>query len=149
MRPLIFILSILVFFSCEEENTADDLSVDFNSIQDQQHYDNASQETDPFELNWVVLDDWILSLSVSYSGGCEDHDFTLVWPEGILAIYPPQFIVFVTHDGNGDLCEAYPTETLTFDLSNNPLGLNLETLQAAKFGVVNASNSEEVFYPNE
>jgi len=33
-----------------------------------------------------------------------------------IAIYPPQLSVFVVHDGMGDMCEAYITQTVSLDL---------------------------------
>jgi len=140
---------VLVFVGCEESQSDQKLNTKLNAIQDQEQLEAASDHTDPFELNSVDLDGWDLSINVSYSGGCASHEFTVIWPEVITMIYPPQFDIWIVHDSNGDMCEAYPTETLVLDLSDNPLHLDMETLHAMQLGVVNASNPEERFLPNE
>jgi hypothetical protein len=73
---------------------------------------------DPFNVNSVKVIGDSIHLSVSYSGGCMYHEFTLgvVWPEcGTPPVPPP--LLYLCHNGNDDPCEAYPTETITFDLS--------------------------------
>ena len=64
----------------------------------------------------VIADD-TLSLAVSYSGGCARHDLTLVAERLFLQSDPVQLIVFLAHEANGDMCEAYPTERYDFDLA--------------------------------
>lgn len=58
-----------------------------------------------------------LTLTVSYSGGCEVHEFTLVASDAFMESYPVQLAVSLAHDANGDLCRGYPTETYTFGLA--------------------------------
>lgn len=64
-----------------------------------------------------VIEDDTLAITVSYSGGCEDHEFTLVASAEFAESYPVQLQVSLAHNGNGDLCRAYPTETYGFDLT--------------------------------
>lgn len=73
--------------------------------------------TDEYALNSATLTDDILNISVSYSGGCEDHQFTLVALDTFLESFPVQLPVSIAHDANGDTCEAYPTENYRFDLT--------------------------------
>ncbi|NOG47772.1 MAG: hypothetical protein HND50_21215 [Calditrichaeota bacterium] len=72
---------------------------------------------DPVQLNSVSISDDILSLSVSYSGGCEEHEFGLFAGKAFMKSNPVQAQVILAHDGNGDSCEAWITETLNFNLS--------------------------------
>ena len=60
-----------------------------------------------------------LTVTLSYGGGCEAHDVTLVaYPSDIQAdSYPVQLDVVLAHDANGDACEAYLTDTYVFDLT--------------------------------
>ncbi len=64
-----------------------------------------------------VIEDDMLTLTVSYSGGCASHDFTLVaddeFREELDSVY---LEVSVAHNANGDSCEAYLTEAYDFDL---------------------------------
>lgn len=58
-----------------------------------------------------------LTLTVSYSGGCARHDFTLVADDAFRDSAPVQLDVFLAHDANDDPCEAYPTVAFEFDLT--------------------------------
>ena len=73
--------------------------------------------TDEYALNSAAITDDTLNISVSYSGGCEDHQFTLVVSDTFLESFPVQLHASLTHNANGDTCEAYPTENYRFDLT--------------------------------
>ncbi|MCF8372931.1 MAG: hypothetical protein K9H64_15020 [Bacteroidales bacterium] len=73
---------------------------------------------DGFAISEVEILGDCIYVTVGYSGGCTEHDFMLgvVWPEcGTPPVPPP--VLYLCHNANGDLCEAYITETVTFDLS--------------------------------
>ena len=59
----------------------------------------------------------ILTVTVSYSGGCEAHQFTLVASNVFLESYPVQLGASLAHDANGDSCERWVTEDWDFDLT--------------------------------
>ena len=73
--------------------------------------------TDEYELNSATITDDTLNISVSYSGGCKEHEFTLVASEAFLESFPVQLPVSIAHNANGDTCEAYPTSNYRFDLT--------------------------------
>ena len=62
-----------------------------------------------------VLGDF-LSINVSYSGGCEEHEFELITDGRYSATYPPEIELVLRHDANNDRCRSYIDETLFFDL---------------------------------
>ena len=64
-----------------------------------------------------VIEGDTLTLTVSYGGGCETHDVTLVVSGVFLESHPVQLAVVVAHDANGDMCEAYLTTAYEFDLT--------------------------------
>ncbi|MDE0206943.1 MAG: hypothetical protein OXP66_13070 [Candidatus Tectomicrobia bacterium] len=64
-----------------------------------------------------VIEDGTLTLTVSYSGGCARHDFTLVADDEFRESDPVELDVFLAHEGNGDRCEAYETRVYEFDLA--------------------------------
>lgn len=72
---------------------------------------------DDFALNSAVIVEDTLQISVSYSGGCKAHKFTLVASDQFLESFPVQLHVSLAHNAMGDTCEAYPTETYHFDLT--------------------------------
>ncbi|WP_435018025.1 hypothetical protein TA3x_005664 [Tundrisphaera sp. TA3] len=71
---------------------------------------------DDFTVTRVVVDDDQLKVDVTYSGGCERHDFELVWSGNYLLSLPPQAVMKLVHRANGDECERLVRETLVFDL---------------------------------
>ena len=64
-----------------------------------------------------VIEGDTLTITFSYSGGCEDHDFTLVASNAFAESYPVQLRGIVAHDAHGDRCRAYLTEDYDFDLT--------------------------------
>ena len=77
----------------------------------------ADRQSDPFALDAAAVSGNILSIRVSYSGGCRNHQFVLTAADSFLESSPVQLRLVLTHDANNDTCEAYPTELLRFDLT--------------------------------
>ena len=73
--------------------------------------------SDPFTLNSAAVADDMLTVSVSYSGGCRDHEFHLHKDDRFMESDPVQLRIALIHDGNGDRCLAWITEQHSFDLS--------------------------------
>lgn len=72
--------------------------------------------TDDYALEAAAVAGDTLKVTLSYSGGCRTHRFTLVAAESFLESDPVQLGVAIAHDADGDPCEAYPTEVLHFIL---------------------------------
>ena len=73
--------------------------------------------TDDYVLNSAAITDDTLRLNVSYGGGCETHQFTLVTSGVFMESFPVQLAVSIAHNANGDPCEAFLTEDYDFDLT--------------------------------
>ncbi|MYB96243.1 hypothetical protein F4054_23300 [Candidatus Poribacteria bacterium] len=104
--------------------------------------------TDAYALNSATITDDMLNISVSYSGGCEDHQFTLVASDTFLESFPVQLHVSIAHDANGDTCEAYPTENYRFDLT--PIKTMYQAAYRQEAGTIilrlkNAPDGEHVY----
>ncbi len=67
-------------------------------------------------LNDAAVDGDILTLNVSYGGGCEPHEFTLVISGSFVDAEPVELHAVLAHDANNDSCEAFLTEEYIFDL---------------------------------
>lgn len=83
-------------------------------------HSNYSDEypDDYITINSVSLQDQEININVSHSGGCELHEYTLI-QEPLFCGTPPIYIsTRLSHNSNGDLCEASITEDLCFDLSS-------------------------------
>lgn len=80
----------------------------------------TGEDIDTGEDRTPVLEADTLSLTVSYGGGCREHDFTLVADmiaDEACDPVPVVLDVFLAHDDRDDPCEAYPTVTYDFDLT--------------------------------
>ena len=72
---------------------------------------------DDYVLNSAEITGDTLTASVSYSGGCRAHVFTVVVGASFVDSSPVSLPADLRHDGNGDSCEAFPTESYAFDLA--------------------------------
>ena len=84
---------------------------------------SALSASDPYRLHIdgdnepvPVIENDTLILTISYSGSCASHDFTLVTNGRFMESDPVQLVVALTHNDNDDTCEAYPTERYSFGL---------------------------------
>lgn len=76
------------------------------------------EKNDPMNIQSAKIEGNNLILEVSYGGGCEEHDFSLVGSQMISKSLPPIRSVKLIHDAHGDKCKALIMKTLTFDISN-------------------------------
>ena len=76
-------------------------------------------EKDYYIINDAVLNgEDLLNLNISHAGGCEEHDFQLL-QDPLFCGTPPIYISMRhSHNGNSDLCEAWVTKDLCFDISS-------------------------------
>lgn len=74
-------------------------------------------KSDPFTFGGARVEGDLLVVEVSYGGGCEKHDFTLLDTGIATRSIPPQHLLRLLHDAHGDACEAYITSELRFDIS--------------------------------
>ena len=105
--------------------------------------ESAPVKSDPFQLLEVAIEDQLLKIEVSYGGGCEEHDFQVIWPEVITAGFPPDFSVVLNHQGNNDPCFAIITEVLEFDIDQSGLKLSDEAIGQMKITVINGFDHTE------
>ena len=155
---IFYFLLLPVLLSCEEEASKNAFSQSLSTEQltiDQQRFDQAwsqlqtdNSDSDPFQLNGLRNDSSILMIDVAYSGGCEEHDFELIWPEVVTMIYPPRYTVILNHDAKEDACEAYLSTTLYFDLSQYDLGLTPEIMEVIDLTIINGSDGEDILKLN-
>jgi hypothetical protein len=59
----------------------------------------------------------ILTIEVSYSGGCEEHDFKLYFNGMYKKSLPPKADFVLVHDNKGDACRSIVEKKLKFDIS--------------------------------
>jgi hypothetical protein len=88
----------------------------------------SSERSDPFDLKSIILKGDSVEITVGYSGGCKRHTFEIIWSETLSDTKPPVTGFIILHDANGDMCEAYITETLAFSASNLADNISLDTV---------------------
>jgi hypothetical protein len=80
------------------------------------NYDSLAR--DPVHLHDAFMDGTCLYLKISYSGGCQEHTIDLArmhpWTASSSTI--PTFEI--RHDASDDMCEAWITHELRYDLSS-------------------------------
>lgn len=135
MRPLLLIL-LLPAFGCAPDFSGDDSSAEDGSdgADGTDGSDGTSDGSDgtstgtlpdceaadgfATDLDGLAISGDTLSATLAYSGGCEEHVFTLCWPEpAFMESEPVQAALEIHHGGTPDPCEAYPTEVVDFDLT--------------------------------
>ncbi|MDA0682826.1 MAG: hypothetical protein O2797_02355 [Bacteroidetes bacterium] len=117
--PIAVIAVILVFAAagCDSESLqSNDLPAGSEKLQIG-GFELTELQGDAFAIKSARFIGNQLEMNVYFSGGCADHDFRLYAAEAVTRSIPPQLSVYAVHDGNGDLCEAWLTETLLIDAS--------------------------------
>ncbi|UCF05980.1 MAG: hypothetical protein JSV33_02785 [bacterium] len=86
---------------------------------DQIHFTQSppiSLQRDPVSVRDGEIYKDILALTVSYGGGCGDHEFKLFVIPAFMESYPVQINLFFQHTNIDDSCEALISETFFFDI---------------------------------
>ena len=60
----------------------------------------------------------ILTVEMGFGGGCQAHQLRLCWDGSVAESAPEQVFLWVSHDANGDSCEAALSETMAADISS-------------------------------
>ncbi len=79
------------------------------------NYDSLAN--DPIFLHEAFMDGNCLQIKVSYSGGCKKHIIDLARIHAVKPDTASIPVLEIRHNSNNDLCEAYFTKELRFDLT--------------------------------
>ena len=146
-RFIFFFLITAAIFSCK--NDPDDLNGTRSSevilTVNQSDYSDAvqnrsSSKSDPFDLKDIVITEDSVKITVGYSGGCRKHIFEIIWNETLSSTIPSRTSLIILHNANGDMCEAYITETLVFSISDLTDKISFDTLYV---GILNGWNPSD------
>ena len=72
---------------------------------------------DPVFLHEAFVDGNCLQIKISYSGGCKEHLISLARIQPSFTSDSTISVFEISHNANGDMCEAYFTKELRFDLT--------------------------------
>ena len=116
-KTLILIFIGIGILSCSnDDDNENQNNCDFETIINIEQYKNAP--SDQVEINSLEINDDCLKINFS-SGGCDGDtwELKLIDSEDILESNPPQRNLRLSLK-NDELCEAYITKELTFDITN-------------------------------
>ncbi|MCE3294677.1 MAG: hypothetical protein K0R65_391 [Crocinitomicaceae bacterium] len=117
-----FILLLLVFAACSCK-TKRHSQTSWRNEDVKEQYPEAEigpyqKGSDLVTIKSISLKRNILTLEVSYSGGCvEPHDFRLIGSQMLTKSLPPIRNVQLFHNAKGDNCKAMKTEKLQFSIT--------------------------------
>ncbi len=154
-----FILcQVLLSCSSDDENldslSAFEPSPEITLRLDQNNYENLNSNRknnipkgDTIHIQSISKENNFLKIEVSYSGGCEEHNFEVVW-DGIVYAESPCFMnLMLIHYGNNDPCEALITQTLDINLSKLIGEINeKDTCDYNLFTTFNSSETPDIKY---
>jgi len=120
ITTLLFAVLLIIASSCKKKNKDvvgdNDLTSNINcGMLSIENYPSNPEHAFNFESANISWD--LLNMRVSYSGGCADHCFKLVWSGTVPVDYPADVWLLMTHNNNGDNCESFITDDLSFDLT--------------------------------
>lgn len=78
---------------------------------------DVDQRTAPVTIKHVEQVGEFIMIDVSYSGGCEEHEFDLISDGNFSATYPTELEMILVHNANGDRCRSVVDQRLYFDLT--------------------------------
>ncbi len=100
---------------------------------------------DPVTITGGAIEGDVLTLEVSYSGGCELHGLGGCWDGGFDLSEPPGAGVALWHDANGDSCEAEIADSVALSLVPMRLAYQGGDPQASGTIHVNVAGYGETF----
>lgn len=151
---ILYLFLTLNLFSCmvkkHTQTSWNSENTEINSKSDQkEQYPQAelgpfSKTNDSYKLEEVKIEGNFMILKVSYSGGCEQHDFRLIGSEMLSKSLPPIRAIQLVHDSKGDKCKSIVNETLKFSISN--LAYKYVSGSTIKLQLENYTNQLEYTY---
>lgn len=149
MKHLLIALALLTFFSCGNSKKVVEKSNKQAETTNQDHKKailtqdwNSMSSTASYNIINATIDENTLSIIVTYSGGCKNHEFDLIGSAFITKSLPPSRGIKLIHQANDDDCRELITETLKFDIrnlayQNGEIILKLEHFKSFSYTVKN------------
>lgn len=118
----IFTISALMACSTQKNKTAPNQTIETPKVENIKAKpviiaSGVSNFENNFTINKLSIEGDILTINISYSGGCKDHEFNLYGNEALMKSMPPKKSLFLEHLNNNDECEGWITQILKFDLT--------------------------------
>lgn len=116
------LLSLVIAFSLMACKTKKNAMTDSNSIQKDAiqlvaEIGTTKDVSAPVEISGCKIEGNKMYLSVSYSGGCQEHSFKLIGSPNISKSLPPIRAIQLFHTDNGDSCRELISKIIEVDLT--------------------------------
>jgi hypothetical protein len=114
----ILILTSIIAFSCsnsKESTTAKNQEINKNEVPFAV-IKEMPEVVPNVAINEMKIENGILHMNVSYSGGCEDQTFELIGSQMLMKSLPPKRTLTLLRNDHGDKCREWITQDLKFDL---------------------------------
>lgn len=72
----------------------------------------------PYVVDDLAFESGVLSVTVSYSGGCMTHTWDACWSGTWLHGTPPKAVLNLSHNASSDSCTLWETETMTVNIQS-------------------------------
>lgn len=86
----------------------------FNTLNSDRLNNLSSGES--YVINSAKREKDSIQINLSYSGGCKQHGFEIIWDGIVYTDEPCHMNLLLIHDSNNDDCEALITETISINL---------------------------------
>lgn len=118
MKLVMLILVGTLALSCGTKKNAKKngkMNVITATIADQE----MDQKSDDYTINSIEIKGNVMTLDVSYSGGCTEHSFAMTGSQVISKSLPPIRSIQLIHNANGETCR---------ELKSTKVSVNIESL---------------------
>jgi len=138
IKQVLFLLSIVVLFTscniCNHHHKSKKMNLQNMEVYLEPTTDRTFEAPEG-EVNYKIknaeIKDNILTINITYSGGCKPHNFELMFNGMFMKSLPRKAGLYLKHESNGDLCKKLILLELKYDLSS----IVGEAKQAANFSL--------------
>lgn len=118
MKIVAILMISLSVISCGTKKNASKNTDASNGIKVTAVEGELAKESDPImSVDTAYIVDNTLFVDLTYSGGCEKHDFKVIGSLAIAKSYPPIRAVQIVHNANGDSCREVKKASLEIDVT--------------------------------
>ena len=124
MKPLLIISSFaIILISCsnsknifikKEKKAVNKESIIYKKAE----LGKYTSQSDQVDILDAKISGNIITLKIGYSGGCKNHEFSIIGSQMISKSLPPIRNIQLIHNSNDDNCKSYITQNLEYDISN-------------------------------
>ncbi len=118
MKPILFLFILILSISCKSSREAKTKNHQVNIMNSDKKAElgDINQVSDSIHILSATISGNTINIEVSYSGGCQLHNFQLIGSPMIAKSLPPIRSVVLVHQANNDMCKKQIIETLSFDI---------------------------------